>query len=291
MLCQVSYYIILFVLISGSFLLLLKALIKTTSAGQYNRRGISKNFIKSRYGNLDDLNILSDTGLNFSLSFYKVLRYVIFGIFLILIIILKLSVNLASYNIHLFLSIFLFLITTPRESYGRFKLPFFYFLNFMQLKNRREYNNEIYRTISHMINLFNMKGDTILGSNYIFDQIIRFTDKTKPIYLRMLSFWNMNRQEEAVEYFAKAIGTTDAKNLTTVFLKLDHLKTRELIDQLIHYRNNMRMEKVYLRERINERNGNIMYGFTILSAVIVLINFLVIVLVVEFLQTFSSIGY
>jgi len=107
----------------------------------------------------------------------------------------------------------------------------------------------------------------------------------------MLSFWNMNRQEEAVEYFAKAIGTTDAKNLTTVFLKLDHLKTRELIDQLIHYRNNMRMEKVYLRERINERNGNIMYGFTILSAVIVLINFLVIVLVVEFLQTFSSIGY
>ncbi len=63
----------------------------------------------------------------------------------------------------------------------------------------------------------------------------------------------------------------------------------ELKDQLIHYRNNMRTEKVTLREKINERNGNIMYTLAIVSAIVVLLNFLVIVLVVEVLSSYSLI--
>ena len=49
----------------------------------------------------------------------------------------------------------------------------------------------------------------------------------------------------------------------------------------------MRTEKVTLREKINERNGNIMYTLAIVSAIVVLLNFLVIVLVVEVLSSYS----
>lgn len=138
-----------------------------------------------------------------------------------------------------------------------------------------------------MINLFTLKGDKAIGSNYIFEEIIKFSRVTRPVYQHMLSIWNMNRREEAADYFAKAIGTKDAKDLSTVFLKLDYLNPGELKNQLVHYRNNMRTEKVTLREKINERNGNFMYVLAIVSAIVVLLNFLVIVLVVEVFASYS----
>ena len=51
----------------------------------------------------------------------------------------------------------------------------------------------------------------------------------------------------------------------------------------------MRSEKITLREKINERNGNLMYVLAIISAIVVLLNFLVIVLVIEVFSSYSSI--
>ena len=150
-------------------------------------------------------------------------------------------------------------------------------------------NREIYHTISQMINLFNVKTDENISSNYIFEEIIKFAGTLKPIYFQMLSLWNMNRRDEAVDYFAREIGTREAKDLASVFLKLDYLNLRELKNQLVHYQNNMRTEKITSREKINERNGNLMYILAIISAIVVLLNFLIIVLVVEVFSSYSMI--
>lgn len=140
-----------------------------------------------------------------------------------------------------------------------------------------------------MINLFDVRGEDATSSNYIFDEIIKYTRATKPIYYQMLSLWNMDRRDEAANYFAREVGTKEAGDLASVFLKLDHLSPKELKNQLIHYQNNMRTEKITLRENINERNGNLMYVLVIISAIVVLLNFLVIVLVVEVFSSYSLI--
>ena len=139
-------------------------------------------------------------------------------------------------------------------------------------------NREIYRAISQLINLFTIKGETILGSNYILEEIIKTTRVTKPVYLKMLSMWNMNMQEEAADYFADAIGTKAARDLSRLFLKLDYISPKELKSQLVHYQNNIKTERTTARESVNERNGNLIYAVAIISAVAVLLNFLVIVL-------------
>lgn len=139
-------------------------------------------------------------------------------------------------------------------------------------------NREIYRTISQLINLFTIKGEDILGSNYILGEIIKFSKVTKPVYLQMLSMWNMNMREKAADYFADAIGTKEARDLATIFLKLDFISPKELKGQLVHYQNNIKTERITARERVNERNGNLIYILAIVSAVVVLLNFLVIVL-------------
>ncbi len=226
---------------------------------------------------------------NFLTPLYQIIRIVSFCMWFVAIVVLKITKGLPSFNMHLFICIFLFIATMPRQKIYSLKLPLFYIRDFIQKRKKQILNKEIYRTISQMINLFTVKGETVMGSNYIFNQIIKFTRGTRPIYYHMLSIWNMNKREEAADYFAKAIGTKEAADLASVFLKLDYLSPKELKNQLIHYQNNMRSEKITLREKINERNGNFMYILAIISAIVVLLNFLVIVLVVEVFSSYSQI--
>ncbi|GAH86849.1 unnamed protein product, partial [marine sediment metagenome] len=74
------------------------------------------------------------------------------------------------------------------------------------------------------------------------------------------------------------IAIKEARDLATLFLKLDLISPRELKGQLTHYQNNIRTERITAREKVNERNGNLIYILAIISAVVVLLNFLVVVL-------------
>jgi hypothetical protein len=240
---------------------------------------------KGRFGSTDRAKkslarqeFFSFGGINISVFNYQAVRFSTLGIWLALIIILKITKGLPSFGLQLFLIFVLFVVTTPRYKMGRIKLPFLYISDYFSKVRMEEANREIYRTISQLINLFTIKGDSILGSNYILEEIIKNAKVTKPVYLKMLSMWNMNMREEAAIYFASAIGIKEARDLSSLFLKLDLISPKELKGQLIHYQNNIKTERITARERANERNGNLIYMLAIVSAVVVLLNFLVIVL-------------
>lgn len=222
--------------------------------------------------------ILSFGGVNIPILNYKAIRFSILGIWFVLAVMLKITRGLPSFGLQLFLLASLFVATTPKSKMGRIKLPFLYISNFFGKAKREAANREVYRTISQLINLFTIKGKDILGSNYILGEIIKFSKVTKPVYLQMLSMWNMNMRQEAADYFADTIGTKEARDLATVFLKLDFISPRELKGQLTNYQNNIKTEAITAREKVNERNGNLIYMLAIVSAVVVLLNFLVIVL-------------
>jgi len=234
--------------------------------------------------------VLSFGGINIPLSKYQAVRFTVLGIWLIGAVLLKKVNGLPSFGIQLFLIAVLLIGTTPKSKMGRIKLPFLYVSDFFKKKGRDAANKEIYRTVSLLINLFTIKGEEVLGSNYILEEIVKTVKVTKPIYLKMLSLWNMNRREEAAGYFSTAIGTKEARDLAGVFLKLDHLRPAELKNQLINYQNNIKTERITARERINERNGNLIYILAIISAVVVLLNFLVVVLTDVF-ASYSSLSF
>jgi len=222
--------------------------------------------------------VLSFGGVNIPVLRYQAVRFTVLGLWLIGAVLLKIAIGLPSFGMQLFLIAILFIATTPKSKMGRIKLPFLYVNDFFKKRARQAANREIYRTISLLINLFTIKGEVALGSNYILEEIVKTVKVTGPVYLKMLSLWNMNRREEAVDYFATAVGTKEARDLAGVFLKLDRLRPGELKNQLINYQNNIKTERVTARERANERNGNLIYILAIVSAVVVLLNFLVVVL-------------
>jgi len=233
---------------------------------------------------------LSFGGVNIPVLGYQALRFGILGIWLIGAVLLKITKGMPSFNLQLFLIVILFAATAPKSKMGRIKLPFSYVSSFFKKRGREAANREIYRTISQLINLFTIKGEVVLGSNYILEEIIKFSKVTRPVYLKMLSMWNMNMREEAADYFATAIGTKEARDLANIFLKLDLISPGELKGQLIHYQNNIKTERITVRERANERNGNLIYILAIVSAVVVLLNFLVVVLVDVF-ASYSSLSF
>jgi len=270
---KIVYFILVSLTAIGSIIFFTSGLLSALPAvkGRYGVIARVKKVIKEG-------EVLSFGGVNVPLSTYQALRFGFLGIWLIGAVLLKATKGLPSFGMQLFLIVIILVITTPRQKMGRIKLPFLYVNDFFKKRAKEAANMEIYRTISMLINLFTIKGEIILGSNYILEEIIKTVKVTKPVYLKMLSLWNMNRREEAADYFADAIGTKEARDLAVVFLKLDHISPGELKGQLIHYQNNIKTEKITARERVNERNGNLIYILAIVSAVVVLLNFLVVVL-------------
>jgi len=217
-------------------------------------------------------------GANISLLNYQIVRFLALSAWFVLIILLKVTKGIPLFGPQLFLLIVLAVASTPKHKMGRIRLPFSYIDGFFSKVKRQAANKEIYRSLSQLINLFTIKGDSILGSNYILEEIIKYNKVTKPVYLKMLSMWNMNERQQAADYFAETIGTKEARALATIFLKLDHISPKELKVQLLNYQNNIKTEAITAREKINERNGNLIYMLAIISAVVVLLNFLIVVL-------------
>ena len=273
MVFKVIYFVLIFITAAGSIGFFTRGALGILPSGK-GRFGIVARVKKG----LAAGEVLSFGGVNIPLSRYQAVRFAVLGIWLIGTVLLKIAKDLPSFRMQLFLIVILFIATTPKSKMGRIKLPFLYVNDFFKKRDREESNREIYRTISMLINLFTIKGEVALGSNYILEEVIKTTKITKPVYLKMLSLWNMNKQEEAASYFATAIGTKEARDLANIFLKLDHLRPGELKGQLINYQNNIKTERITARERVNERNGNLIYILAIVSAVVVLLNFLVVVL-------------
>jgi len=270
---QIIYFALIFFMAIGSIVFFIRGAICVLSP-EKGRFGIGAR-VKKRFAGGE---VLSFGGLNIPVLGYQAIRFMALGIWLIGAVLLKITKGLPSFNLQLFLIVILLVVTTPKSKMGRIKLPLSYIDSFLKKAKREAANREIYRTISQLINLFTIKGENILGSNYILEEIIKFSKVTRPVYLKMLSMWNMNMKEEAADYFATAIGTKEARDLAGVFLKLDLISPRELKGQLIHYQNNIKTERITAREGANERNGNLIYILAIVSAVVVLLNFLVVVL-------------
>jgi len=267
------YYIIFAVLSLAALYLFIRVFFQSVPA---NRTAV---FSISRFRNIAMKgNLISFGRIKVAEKFYNVVRFTILALWLVLIIILKLFDKTNLFGIQILLIFATFILSMPREKIGRLKLPYFYISEYIKNATAEKYNREIFWTISLLINLFTIKGDEKIGSNYIFDQIIKTVDVTKPIYIKMLSMWNMNLKKEATDYFAKEIGTKEARDLASVFIKLDSLDVKHFKNQLINYQNSIKNERTTLRERVNERNGMIIYSLAIFSSLFVLVNFILFML-------------
>ena len=291
-----AYYIVLFLMIGLTFALS-AYLMWRGSNKEKSQHGIrfKRNRFKDIKSTLEDqLNdketdsLFKDAGINGSSAAYQIIRYSIIAVWITIMLYSKFSLGAFSrYSVVVF--IIFFVVTSPRREFLGRKSPFYTIMGLLQYKHKNRKNKEIYRALSQLKNLSIISNEVSLGSDYILEEIYKFTKLTKPIFSMFLSMWYEADRISACEYFANAIGTKEGREMANLFLNLDDLNPAELKHQIELYQEMVKSERQTYKEKLNETRGNVLYGMVMFSAIVVLLNFVVVVITVDALSFYRSI--
>lgn len=286
----IYYFLILFFTLLGIFFLY-KFYSNIYSYGKQrfkrNRYKELTDFVKGQLYNKELDALISKSGMKFNSFYYQIVRFSLFSFILLYELFNKIrGFSISQGNIIIVLTVFV--LTSPKLMLNK-KTPFHYLINLFVSEYRNRKNKEIYRAIVQLKNLSIIKANTNIGADFIINELNKFTNVTKPIFDKMLSLWYLNERKKAIEYFSNAIDTKEGKELALLFDKLDYIDTSELINQIELYQTNVRSERQTYYEKNNEARSNIAYGVVMLSAVIVLINFIIVTIFIDAINLYNSI--
>lgn len=246
-----------------------------------NRYANIKRFINDRIQDDSVSNILRQSGVKITLIQYQIIRYLIFIVWIILYIFLYVILK-DSYSFNsLLLILFLFILSSPKKYLLNKKTPFKHVLDIIIFNNKLKQNVEVYGCISQLKNIAITKKKSSFSSDFILEQLGKFTNKTKPIFNKTIALWSLGEKEEACIYFESAVNTNEAKMLANIFRKLDDLTPNELYNHISLLQESMRKERETNKLLANENRNNLIYFIVIATSVLIMLNFVVIVYYLE----------
>lgn len=246
-----------------------------------------RNELENKYEQ-DEINVvMKHAGLPFSLFHYQMARWIILAFFVSYTIFNSGIIKEGSLVPLIFIVLF-YVASMPVQTILRYPSPFKLMIDASLSSRRERFNEELYLAVSQMKNSFLIKKDRPPSSQMVLEEVRRYTDKTRHIFNRFMSFWQMGEKDMAVDYFEKAIGTTEAKSLSQVFLKLDELNPAEMRQQLNAFQDIYRTQRETAKKRKNEHKSNFLFVLVIGTCLLLMVNFLGIAFFIDFLKDFNE---
>jgi hypothetical protein len=252
-----------------------------------NRYKEIKDTMKEQFENEEAETLFKDSGFFLSAFNYQIIRYSIICVWMIYLVFVKLNTNILMRNSAIFLLLF-FICTSPRKEFLGRKSPLMRIMDYLKNEFKSKKNREVFRAISQLKNLSIVVATEALGSDFILEELKKYTLITRPIFDRMLSMWYEARHKEACDYFGEAIGTKEGRQLAEVFKKLDELEPSELKQEIILYQNTAREERKTEKNNKKETKGNWIFLLVTISALFVILNFLVVVISIDALNYYKG---
>jgi len=181
-----------------------------------------------------------------------------------------------------------YVLSIPKEKIFNYTSPIIYITNLFLKNQRQNFDDELFMAISQLKNTFLIKKDKPPSSLLILEQVHRYTVNTKPIFSNLLSYWQMGEKEEGVKYFEKAVGTKQAQNLGSIFLKLDDIHPAEMTMQLEMFQDMYRSSKETQKLRTNEVKSRFLFVSILVVCILVMMNFLNVVYFIDFIKDTQS---
>lgn len=184
------------------------------------------------------------------------------------------------------LAIVFFIASVPKEEFLKIKTPLHHFFNFYSKSYQKKRDIELYNLISQIKNIYiTLNGN--IGSDYVLREILKFTKYTKNMFIRFVSLWNLNKKEEAVEYFIDATQSDVGRDIAHIFDKLDKLKKDDILEQLSMYQKNVKQNKETLRVKRQETKSTLYYSLSVFLVILILLNMLITLVFSNLLHQFS----
>lgn len=284
---QILYYFMILLLLSTGIRLVYYSFINKNKLiavrFKSNRyREFSENIMESLKDQQTD-NLFRSIGINISTFKYNIIRLSI----LLIMLLSTIYSDIISHDkgiTRILIIVILILITAPQKEFWGHKTPFFYFVELMRKEYSIKRDIEIYRAITQLKNLGIALEDKPVGADFLINQLMRFTNYTKPVFAKTLSLWRLGKEEEACKYFDEAIGTKLSHDFSNILIKLDKINPAELVEQLVNYQERVKQEKVTEKLKRQEKISNYLYLPIIGVALAILLNFVVVVIMMDTMQ-------
>lgn len=214
------------------------------------------------------------TGIPLNLYQYNSLRIGILAIvFIFHVVDIKHAANPVLYYSFYFI---LVIVTSPKMIIMKKKTPFAMVLNLLEKNYRKKIDLELYNSISQLKNLAIVQRENPMSADFLIEQLLRFTNKSKKVYLHTLSMMREGREEEAIYYFKQTINSKLGVEFANILSKLDYLNPVELKEQLVLFQSSFRNERTTMQLAQQEMLSNIIFLPIVAVAIVILLNFVII---------------
>lgn len=207
---------------------------------------------------------------------YKKIRYLILIISIILLVVKATTTSISTTLI--FFVIMLYFISSTNVKFGKHWTLFGYVMKKLDDDLKKKQDVELSSIIIQLQNIAVSQKDEPTTLTYMLSRVVRFADHTKNAFIKMISYLDQGKEEEAREAFINEVDTRLGRDLAYILIELDKIDPIDVVNQLKLLEERVRSENVTNKNNKEEFYSNLMYIIPTVLCFVILMNFLNIIL-------------
>ncbi len=264
---------------TGINLLFFQGLNRSKKSSRFVLINLKNDFNRMLYNDKIEQEFI-DSGFKISfVNHYKRYQLGRYSIFLIILYILVLKAFNSTISIStIFIICLIFFATSPKIKLGKHWTLFGHAMRFFNDEYKKKQDVELSSIIIQLQNIAISQRDEPTTLSHMLSRVVRFAKYTKIAFIKMISYLDQGREEQARNAFISEIDTSLGKDLAYILIELDRIEPSKVINQLKLLEDRVRKENLAHKNNAEEFYSNIMYIVPTALCFIILLNFLMIVL-------------
>ena len=162
------------------------------------------------------------------------------------------------------------------------------FLSNKRFKDRRV-DAEIFSSAIILKNLALVEKEKPLSADFIFEEMMKNTNILQPVFAELIGLYRTGHYEEAFEIFSKKSGTKAGKNFAVLLSKIDKVNPSEIKSQMDTFVSMLNEERMTEEMKLAQRKSILATAWATGAVFCLLINFLVVVVLLDTIESIMSI--
>lgn len=155
-------------------------------------------------------------------------------------------------------------------------------------KNKSRMDRELFQSSVILKNLSLVQGHAPFSADYIYEKLMENSVVLRPVYGQMLTVYRSRKSSEAFKIIPMVIGTKTSKNFAIILSKLEKLNPAELEKQMEVFQKSMMETRMTYAIRRVQRSSLILTALATITVFVLLLNFVVVVVFLNTIETLNQ---
>ena len=155
-------------------------------------------------------------------------------------------------------------------------------------KRKSKMDKELFSSSIILKNLSLVQGDNAFSADYMYEKLMENSVVLKPVYGQMLTLYRSRNNSEAFKVLPSVVGTKASKNFAIILSKLEKLNPSELAKQMDVFQRSMMGNRVTYAIKRVQRNSLVLTVLATVTVFVLLLNFIVVVVLLDTIDTLNQ---